>query len=66
MAERVQQISIKGQLTRCFPYDFICDLQLGWNDIGFHNPDILSPNVDKLAKKGVIFDQAYVQSSCSP
>lgn len=39
---------------------------LGWNDIGFHNPDIISPNVDRLAAEGVILDHAYVQPLCSP
>lgn len=45
---------------------FIVVDDLGWNDIGFHNPDIISPNVDQMAKEGVILDQAYVQPLCSP
>ncbi|XP_035825596.1 arylsulfatase B [Aplysia californica] len=39
---------------------------LGWNDVGFNNPDIISPNIDSLAHGGVILDHAYVQPLCSP
>lgn len=39
---------------------------LGWNDIGFNNPDIISPNINQLAKAGVILNHAYVQPLCSP
>ncbi|KAJ8314187.1 hypothetical protein KUTeg_008748 [Tegillarca granosa] len=45
---------------------FIVADDLGWNDVGFRNPDIKSPNIDKLAREGVILDQAYVQPVCSP
>ncbi|XP_064610401.1 arylsulfatase B-like [Liolophura sinensis] len=45
---------------------FIVADDLGWNDIGFHNPEILSPNIDKLAHEGVILNQSYVQPACSP
>ncbi|XP_076451993.1 arylsulfatase B-like isoform X2 [Babylonia areolata] len=45
---------------------FIVADDLGWNDIGFHNPDIISPNVDTLASEGVILNHAYVQPLCSP
>ncbi|XP_005103162.1 arylsulfatase B [Aplysia californica] len=39
---------------------------LGWNDVGFNNPDIISPNIDSLAHDGVILNHAYVQPLCSP
>lgn len=39
---------------------------LGWNDIGFHNPEIKSPNLDRLAHEGIILNQSYVQPLCSP
>ncbi|OWF52331.1 Arylsulfatase B [Mizuhopecten yessoensis] len=38
----------------------------GWNDVGFHNPDMITPNIDKLAYEGVILNQSYVQPVCSP
>ncbi|XP_046584420.1 arylsulfatase B-like isoform X1 [Haliotis rubra] len=39
---------------------------LGWNDVGYHNPDMLTPNIDKLASEGVVMDNAYTQPLCSP
>ena len=39
---------------------------LGWNDVGFRNPDIISPNIDYLAKNGMILNQSYVQPVCTP
>lgn len=45
---------------------FIVADDLGWNDLGFHNSEIISPNVDKLAKTGVTLNQSYVQFLCTP
>ncbi len=39
---------------------------LGWKDVGFHGSDIKTPNLDKLAKDGVKFDQFYAQPMCTP
>ncbi|XP_069103674.1 arylsulfatase B-like isoform X2 [Argopecten irradians] len=39
---------------------------LGWNDVGFHNPDMITPNIDNLAYEGVILNQSYVQPVCTP
>ncbi|SEN86205.1 arylsulfatase B [bacterium A37T11] len=39
---------------------------LGWNDVGFHNPEIISPNLNKLARQGVELSRFYVASICSP
>ncbi|XP_048241370.1 arylsulfatase B-like [Haliotis rufescens] len=39
---------------------------LGWNDVGYHNPNVLTPNIDKLASEGVVMDHAYTQPLCSP
>ncbi len=38
----------------------------GWNDVGYHNPDIMTPNIDALAYSGLILDQNYVASYCTP
>ncbi|OWF47903.1 arylsulfatase B-like [Mizuhopecten yessoensis] len=38
----------------------------GWNDVGFRNPDMITPNIDKLAYEGVILNQSYVQPLCTP
>ncbi|MFT3902188.1 MAG: arylsulfatase [Niabella sp.] len=39
---------------------------LGWGDVGFHKSDIRTPNIDRLAKEGVILDRYYVAPICSP
>lgn len=41
---------------------------LGWYDVGFNgNEEIMTPNLDNLAKKGVIFNRFYSASAvCSP
>jgi arylsulfatase A-like enzyme len=39
---------------------------LGWKDVGFRGSDIRTPNLDKLAKGGVIFEQFYAQPMCTP
>ncbi|XP_012944441.2 arylsulfatase B [Aplysia californica] len=45
---------------------FIVADDFGWNDVGFNNPDIISPNIDALALNGIILNQSYVQPVCSP
>ena len=39
---------------------------LGWNDIGFHNSEMLTPHLDDLADKGIELKRFYVGSLCSP
>ncbi len=41
---------------------------LGWGDVGFNgNPDLKTPHLDKLAKKGVVLNRFYAASAvCSP
>ena len=38
----------------------------GWADIGFNNPKVWSPNLDRLATEGVRFAQNYVMPQCTP
>ena len=38
----------------------------GYNDVSWHNPDIISPNLEKLANDGIKLEQAYVQPICTP
>ena len=45
---------------------FLID-DLGFADCGFNGgKDIVTPNIDKLAKAGAVFDSFYVQPVCSP
>ncbi|MDB6076901.1 MAG: atsA 16, partial [Akkermansiaceae bacterium] len=39
---------------------------LGGNDVGWRNPAIKTPNLDKLAGSGAKLNQFYVQPVCSP
>ena len=45
---------------------FILADDMGFNDIGYINPEILTPNLDNLAHNGVILDRNYVQQVCTP
>jgi arylsulfatase A-like enzyme len=45
---------------------FIVADDLGWNDVGYHNPDIRTPNIDRLVRSGVDLDVHYVQPQCTP
>lgn len=45
---------------------FILSDDQGWADIGYHNPEIRTPVLDKLARKGVELDCHYVQPQCTP
>lgn len=38
----------------------------GFNDIGYHNPTIRSPTLDRLAAEGVKLENYYVQPICTP
>lgn len=39
---------------------------LGWADIGYHNSEMRTPNLDRLARTGVELDCHYVQPQCTP
>lgn len=39
---------------------------LGWADVGYNNPKVYSPNLDKLAGEGITFSQHYVMPQCTP
>ncbi len=38
----------------------------GWADIGYHNPRVYTPQLDKLAATGATFVQHYVMPQCTP
>lgn len=39
---------------------------LGYNDVGFHGSEIYTPNLDNLARTGVMLEDYYVSHSCTP
>ncbi len=39
---------------------------LGWADVGYHGSDVRTPNIDKLARSGITFNQHYVMPTCTP
>lgn len=39
---------------------------MGWSDIGCYGGEIPTPNIDKLAKRGVRFRQFYNTGRCCP
>jgi len=39
---------------------------LGWNDVPWHNTEVLMPNINTMAKSGLILDQSYSQPTCAP
>lgn len=45
---------------------FILADDLGWNDVGYHQSDIKTPTIDKLAAGGVRLENYYVQPICTP
>lgn len=38
----------------------------GWNDVGYHNAVLRTPNLDRLAETGTRLDCHYVQPQCTP
>ncbi|MCA9411278.1 MAG: arylsulfatase [Candidatus Omnitrophica bacterium] len=45
---------------------FIVSDDQGWNDIGYHNDNLRTPNLDQLAETGVRLEHHYVQPQCTP
>ncbi|KAL8616731.1 hypothetical protein ACOMHN_017769 [Nucella lapillus] len=39
---------------------------MGFNDVGFREKQMVTPNIDKLARDGVVMNQAYMLKSCTP
>jgi len=45
---------------------FILADDLGWNEVSWHNPRILTPRMEGLMREGVKLSQSYVSPKCSP
>lgn len=45
---------------------FIMADDMGWNDIGYHDSDVKTPNMDALANNGVKLENYYTAPVCGP
>ncbi|XP_034403102.1 arylsulfatase B-like isoform X1 [Cyclopterus lumpus] len=45
---------------------FVLADDFGWNDVGYHNSEISTPNLDELSAAGVRLENYYVQPLCTP
>ena len=61
-------IAIIAQFSEAIPPNviFILADDLGYDDISWNNPDIISPNLEGLANDGIILEGHYVLPVCSP
>ena len=58
---------LRGQIRDARPnLVFIISDDLGWNDVGYHNPQVNTPNLDRLCARGVRMTQYRTNSVCSP
>ncbi len=55
-----------GTTPRKPNFIFIIADDLGWADLAFHNGNVPTPNIDRLALEGVELTQHYVYPVCSP
>ncbi len=39
---------------------------LGWNGVGYHNPEVYTPTIDRLASSGLKIDGFYTYKVCAP
>lgn len=40
---------------------------IGWNDLGFQNPEVLTPHIDRLAtQEGLLLTHFYTAKECAP
>ncbi len=38
----------------------------GWSDVGYYDSTISTPNIDSLAKNGVMLNNTYAYNTCTP
>lgn len=58
--------SRRSWTSKTAPVNVGITLRQGFNDIGYHNPTIKTPTLDKLAAEGVKLENYYVQPICTP
>ncbi|KAL8616734.1 hypothetical protein ACOMHN_017772 [Nucella lapillus] len=55
----------QGQTTQPHIVIIMAD-DMGFNDAGFRDKQMITPNIDKLASKAVLLNNSYVLKSCTP
>ena len=45
---------------------FILSDDLGFNNVVYHNPNIITPHINDLAQTGITLEQNYMQPLCTP
>lgn len=45
---------------------FLLADDLGYNDVGYHNPAMKTDNIDRISSRGIRLENYYVQPVCSP
>ncbi|XP_037789387.1 arylsulfatase I-like [Penaeus monodon] len=45
---------------------YILSDDVGWNEVSWHNPDMITPNLQELADTGVVLEHHYTNSLCTP
>ncbi|XP_069983032.1 arylsulfatase I isoform X1 [Penaeus vannamei] len=45
---------------------YILSDDVGWNEVSWHNPDMITPNLQELADEGVVLEHHYTNSLCTP
>lgn len=59
--------AVRGSNDRSPHIIYILADDLGWNFPGYHNPDVITPTLDKLATdEGVRLESAYMYKYCGP
>lgn len=44
---------------------FLAD-DVGWADLQRHDPQMITPNIERLARDGMFLNQSYVLPTCAP
>ncbi|PVD21803.1 hypothetical protein C0Q70_17604 [Pomacea canaliculata] len=58
-------IACQGNTSKQPHIIFILADDLAINDVGFRNPEVRTPTIDRLASEGVLLDYMYAQPSCT-
>jgi arylsulfatase I/J len=65
----INSLFISSSISKQPNIVFILADDLGWGNVGYHNPnssEIWTPNIDELARSGLILDRHYVHYVCCP